>query len=472
MKNHTSIVILVLAALILPAIAMAQPQTELGAARALEGAMVNCIEKAEQSVVAIVRGRKGERDNLEDPRFVPFEYSTGVVVDAQGLILTNYHTLGEVSRNDYVVWTNGKSYSKVEVKAADPWTDLAILEIAARDLKPIEFGDATKLKKGRIVIALGNPHGIARDGEVSATWGIVANVNRKIDGPLMGVKGQDRRVSPRDRETRYHFGGLIQTDAKLARGTSGGPLLDLNGKMVGLSTSVAMLAGFEKGVGYAIPVNDGFIKVLEKLKRGEEIEQGFLGVAPRNPDPSYGEVGVMLEMVQPGAPAGRSGLYTNDEIVQIDEHLIRNIDDLFMHVGSAEPEHVALVKVKRGQEFVTLPVQLTKKPWAASRPSIATKKRSLWRGMAVDYATTKRVATLDVHGCVVVSQVQKDSAAWKAGIRIGQVINAIGGKHRVTTPNEFYEHIESLEGEVSLSLYNLGGDRTLVVSENKVSSEK
>ena len=164
--------------------------------------------------------------------------------------------------------------------------------------------------------------------------------------------------------------------------------------------------------------------------------------------------------------------YTNDEIVQIDEHPIHNIDDLFMHVGSAAPEHVAQVKVKRGQELLTLPVRLTKKPRNATRPSIATTKRSLWRGMAVDYATTKRVATLDIHGCVVVSQVQKDSAAWSAGVRVGQVINAIEGKHRVTTPDEFYERLESMEGEVRLSLYNLGGDRTLVVSEQASTTEK
>ncbi|MFB3107205.1 MAG: S1C family serine protease, partial [Pseudomonadales bacterium] len=154
------------------------------------------------------------------------EYATGVVVDRNGLILTNYHTLGDALRNDYVVWVSGKAYSNVGVKAADPWSDLAVLEIDAKDLKPIVLGDATELKKGRIVIALGNPHAIARDGHASATWGIVSNLRRKVDGPLEGGEGPNS-VALSDRETRYHYGALIQTDARLARGSSGGPLLDL-----------------------------------------------------------------------------------------------------------------------------------------------------------------------------------------------------------------------------------------------------
>ena len=226
-------------------VAQEVPSTRLSAAKALEQSLVTAIAKAEQSVVAIARGRRGTKPKLSDQRFVPLEYSTGVVVDQSGLILTNYHTLGEVAKHDFVVWMAGKSYRNAVVKAADPWTDLAILEIKASNLKPIEFGDSSRLKKGRIVIALGNPYAIARDGNVSATWGIVSNLSRKVDGPLTGAAGPDV-VPHRSRETRYHFGGLIQTDAKLARGTSGGPLLDLDGKMVGLSTSIAMLAGFRE----------------------------------------------------------------------------------------------------------------------------------------------------------------------------------------------------------------------------------
>lgn len=430
-------------------------QTSLDAARALESSLVSTIAKAEKSVVAIARGRRGMARDLKDPQFVPYEFSTGVVVGKDGLILTNYHTLGDVAANEFVVWVNGKSYARVVVKAADPWTDLAVLETDARDLTPIEFGHTAGLKKGRIVIALGNPHAIARDGNVNATWGIISNIDRKIDGPLRGAEGPDT-VNHRDRETRYHFGGLIQTDAKLARGTSGGPLLDLNGKMVGLATSVAMLAGFDKGVGYAIPVDDYFRQVVEKLKRGEEVEQGFLGVAPRNPVPDDGEVGVVLERVQPGTPAGQSGLTAFDEIVKIDGIPISNIDELFFRVGSLPPNHVAKVLVRRFRREFTLPVRLTKKPSTASRPTLVTATPPAWRGVSVDFATALsavKLSSIDPEGCVIATRVEQDSPAWAAGLRVGSVISLVEGR-RVKDPRAFHEAVQAEPGAVRLTLFN------------------
>jgi len=82
--------------------------------------MVSVIERAERSIVAVVRGRRGDSRELSDPKFVPYEYATGVVVDPNGLILTNYHVLGDPARSDYVVWIAGKAHSMVRVKAADP----------------------------------------------------------------------------------------------------------------------------------------------------------------------------------------------------------------------------------------------------------------------------------------------------------------------------------------------------------------
>lgn len=431
------------------------PQTKFAAARALEDAMVEVIANAEKSVVAIARGKRGEVQQLKDPQFVPYEYSTGVVVDKSGLILTNYHSLGDANKNDYVVWIGGKSYSQVVVKAADPWTDLAVLEIAARNLTPIQLGDGSNLRKGRIVIALGNPHAIARDGDVSATWGIVSNLSRKIDGPLQGNKGPDT-VPPYDRETRYHFGGLIQTDAKLARGTSGGPLLNLDGKMIGLSTNVAMMAGFEKGTGYAIPVDDHFLRSLDKLKRGEAVEQGFLGVGPRNPNPRLGETGVILENVVQGTPAGQAGLISRDEVIRIDGQPTKTIDDLFFQVGSLPPNHVARIDVLRGNRPLTIPVRLTKKPVITSRPQIATAETPAWRGLQVDFATalsTNRLAGIDPDGCVVVKQVDRDSVAWKAGLRVGTMISQLNAK-RVDSPRKFYKVAEKLKGDVRVTVFD------------------
>ena len=116
----------------------------------------------------------------------PNEYATGVVIDPQGYILTNYHVLGDPAQNDYQVWVNRRPFKalgvqKVEnVTAGDPWTDLAVLKIEAADLEPIAFGDTKDLRKGQIVIALGNPYGMAKDGQVSASWGIISNLGRPL----------------------------------------------------------------------------------------------------------------------------------------------------------------------------------------------------------------------------------------------------------------------------------------------------
>jgi serine protease Do len=438
------------------------PATSLEVAKALEGALVASIAAAEKSVAAIARGRNGQSGDLLDPQFVPHEYATGIVVDANGLILTNYHCLGDIVANDYVIWISGRAYSSVRVKAADPWTDLAILEIDAKDLVPIRMASSSELRKGSIVIALGNPHAIARDGNVSATWGIVSNLGRKIDGPLQGREGPDT-VLMRDRETRYHYGGLIQTDAKLMRGTSGGPLLNLQGEMVGITTTIAALAGFQLASGYAIPVDDAFRRVLEKLRRGEEIEQGFLGVAPRNPTDA--EQGVVVQRVESGTPANEAGLRDADEITRIDDAEIHNIDDLFFHIGSLPPDHIAQLQVRRGLREITVPVRLTKKPSHASRPIIATAEQREWRGMVIDYSTAyslDRVTSLDPDGSVAVKIVRQDSPAWQAGLRPGALITKVNNQS-VRRPSDFYRAVEGAPGPVSLTTSDVDGGSQVTV---------
>ena len=112
-----------------------------------------------------------------DPDFIPNEYGAGVVVDRAGLILTACQLLGEES--DYYVTTAEHKIYKATVKGADPRSDLAVLSVEATDLTPIALGNAAELKKGQIVISLGNPYAVARDGQASAAWGIVANLGRK-----------------------------------------------------------------------------------------------------------------------------------------------------------------------------------------------------------------------------------------------------------------------------------------------------
>ena len=327
----------------------------MAVAVAIEGVLTGAIANAEKSVVAIARVRRNDRDDISplelradpfgkfqipqehrpgDPEFIPNEYATGVVVDRHGLILTNFHVLGEDS--DLYVTTVDRRVYPAKIWAADARSDLAVLSIDAKDLVPIQFGDADHLKKGQFVVVLGNPYAIARDGQASASWGIIANLERKAPP----------QVDETSRSTLHQYGTLIQTDARLNLGTSGGAMLNLKGEMIGLTTALAAISGYEQAAGYAVPIDETFRRVVETLKQGREVEYGFLGVAPkslRESDLAAGRRGVVVHDVVEGTPAKRFGLEAGDIITQVDERPIFDADGLVLQVG--KKAHDAVVRL-------------------------------------------------------------------------------------------------------------------------------
>jgi serine protease Do len=118
-----------------------------------------------------------------NPDFVPSAFATGVVLDRRGLVLTNHHALALDEPSDFYITTSARKVFRARVKAADPFFDLAVLEpldnVGESDFVPIKLGDGSSVRKGQIIIALGNPYAIARDGQASASWGIVSNLQRK-----------------------------------------------------------------------------------------------------------------------------------------------------------------------------------------------------------------------------------------------------------------------------------------------------
>jgi S1-C subfamily serine protease len=424
---------------------VAQEPTGLTAAIALEQAMIDTIAKCEKSVVAVSRVRKGFGPKLLDPEFVPNEYATGIVVDRAGLILTVYHALGDPERNDYAVWIAGKGYIAT-IKAADPTFDLAVLQIEADSLTPMPLGEAGELKKGQIVIALGNPQAIARDGEPSATWGIVANLHRKM------AAERDPASETEIKDTLHHYGTLIQTDARLERGTSGGALINLKGEMVGLTSAAAALAGSEEPAGFAIPVNDAFRHVLQQLKLGRKVAYGFLGVAPEERfDDEAG--GVPLVNVVHGTPASGK-LSPGDVVTHIGGSRLTSPGDLILKVAEYPAGDTVQVRFLRGGRAMTQSIELSKKYIRTARPSIATVEQPNWRGVTVDFSTAHpRFVELspdaDEDGCVVVVDVDPHSPGWKAGLRSGVFISHVGQK-RVSSPEGFYGAVSEAEGTVRL----------------------
>lgn len=454
------------------------PATGLQAAAALEEVLTSAIASAERSVVAIARVRRDDSLPIDtasdpfnrlrpaplprpgDPEFIPNEYATGVVVGA-GLILTANHVLQDDC--EYWVTTAGhKTYKVSRVRGADPRSDLAVLQVDAPNLVPIKFGDGSKLKKGQIVIALGNPYAIARDGEPSASWGIISNLSRK-DGPSMPER--DERPGP-SRTTLHQFGTLIQTDAKLNLGTSGGALLNLQGEMIGLTVSLAAALGYEQSAGFAIPVDETFHRALEALKQGSEVEYGFLGVElPFSSDPRVRAMaGAVVQSTVESTPAGRSLLRPGDLITAVNDIPVKQADDLLLQVGKLPPQASVRLSVERDGRVETVIIPELAK-YYVPRKKVVTNKPPAWRGIHVDYVTASpRLKELsdqqriDPKGSVLITEVDPESPAWKEGLRPDMMVSHVGAQ-RVTTPVEFREAVANQNGPVQLRLTLPDADR-------------
>jgi S1-C subfamily serine protease len=471
-----------------PKAARGDEPSDLQAAAAIETALVQTIASAEKSVVAIARVRKeqlGDSVRLEvrpdpfgrkvsigtppqptDPNFVPNEYGTGIVVDRRGLILTACHVLGDENDNYYITTADRHVY-KAWIKASDPRSDLAVLsidgaDVASANLTPIRLGDSAILRKGQIVITLGNPYAIARDGQSSAGWGIVSNLGRKAP-PLpddLDVTGKT---------TLHHFGGLIQTDARLHLGTSGGPLLNLHGEMVGVCISQAATAGYETQAGYAIPVDATFRRVLETLMQGREAEYGFLGVRPANLDAAELAAGLqgIRGRVEQGTPAARSGLRDQDIVTSVNNAPIYDSDSLVLQVGRLPVEAVAHLGIIRNGARQSIDVVLSKYPVRGKK--VVTIRPEAWRGARVDYPSSyiepdqsEPLSSRMTDEAVVVSEVEQNTPAAQAGMKRGMLITHVAGQP-VRTPREFQAAVSGKNGTVQLRLLTSDSSNTLVV---------
>ncbi|MDA7979804.1 MAG: trypsin-like peptidase domain-containing protein [Pirellulales bacterium] len=444
---------------------------ELQVLQSFEQVLVGVIGKCEDSVVAIARVRKDDVDAGVDPTshdFVPNEYATGVVVDSAGLVLTNFHLMREDS--DYWVTTSQRRIYKVTDWWGDERLDLAVLKTEATNLSPMKFGDAENLRKGKIVIALGNPYAIARDGQVCASWGIISNLKRKpatearikrelLAPPAQGQSGP-RRISRPEKISVHQYGTLIYSDVRLERGTSGGALLDLKGRLIGLTTSLAGHVGYEKSAGYAIAMDGQMQEHVESLKKGQEIELGFLGihVEDRPELMRQGVPGVRITGTVFGTSADQAGLQSGDVISAIDGLNVYNSDELFLQFRKRLVDDRLRLLIERDGGRQDVVVKLDKAPPAGRQKFIPSPT---WRGLRVDHSSVLIQSGFgrgpESSRGVAIIFVERESSAWQAGLRAGMIITAVDGEP-VSHPRICRRQCERASGEVALTVDAPAGD--------------
>jgi S1-C subfamily serine protease len=267
---------------------------------------------------------------------------SGFVIDKGGYIVTNDHVVEDA--NAFTVRFGDEGSKPIEAKLVgkDPSTDLAVLKIdpskVTGGIKPVELGTSRGLRPGQAAIAIGSPFGLSG----TVTSGIISALNREIDSP-----------------NGFKISGAVQTDAAINPGNSGGPLLDADGRVIGVNSQIATNGSdANSGVGFAVPI-DTVKEVAPQLNANGKIERAYLGVASV---PASERDGAVVGTITPSGPAAGSQLRTGDKIVAIDGKAINSPSDLGNVVLSKKPGETVQLKVERGSDTRTIEVKLGERP--------------------------------------------------------------------------------------------------------------
>jgi S1-C subfamily serine protease len=303
---------------------IAQPATPLGAE---EQNVVRIARQVSPAVVSVAQEEGGS--------------GSGVIVREDGVILTNAHVVG-MSRTVRVGLADGR---RVEgrVLGRDPALDVAVVRVDVPNAPVAPLGDSDRLAVGQTAIAIGNPLGLER----TVTTGVISAINRSPRGIALD--------------------GLIQTDAAISPGNSGGPLLDSGGRVIGINTAVLRTTGAQ-GLGFAVPINLAQ-NVVEQILTTGRVVRSFLGVEYRDVDPEMADQfrlsvreGIVIASVSPGTPAQRAGIERGDIITRVDETPIKQGGDLRRILRERRPGDTVRITVARGSTTHVMTARLVETP--------------------------------------------------------------------------------------------------------------
>ena len=327
---------------------------------------------------------------------------SGVIVDAEGYILTNHHVV-EGAEKIAIRLSDGREL-KGRVRGSDPRTDLAVVEVEARNLPAAVLGDSDKIEVGEWAIAIGSPFGL----EETVTVGVISAKGRT--GLRAGT-----------------FEDFIQTDASINPGNSGGPLVNIDGEVIGIN---AMIIQPGQGIGFAIPINLARSIMTELIKTGKVVRP-WLGVGLQDLTEDLAKSfnlkekqGALISQVYEGSPAEKAGLRVGDVIVEMDGKKVQNSQDVVREVLKKKVgEKIRFVIIREGKS-TNVSVTTSAMPSEPEEKKAVETRKEIWFGMTVRTLTPeigKQLGIPKVEG-VVIEQIEEGSVAHNAGLQKGDVI--------------------------------------------------
>ena len=377
-------------------------------------------------------------------------HGSGAIIDRQGHILTNHHVVDRkwmdaasdwIGADTFAVSVGGSQvYLKADLVGSDAATDVAVLKLGRKNLPAAPIGDSGKLRVGDIILAIGTPRSLELNQTV--TMGVVSALGRSENRSLL-------------------YEDFIQTDAAINPGNSGGPVINALGEIVGLSQSIRLsevtgggdsdtgqaMSDSNTGIGFAVPINL-VMRVKDEIIENGSVSRGYLGVKMRtarsapvtefsssfagsSPQPSLSRgTGVLVEEVLEGGPAGQGGIKVDDHIINFAGESIDNASELRYLTALTRPGTEVEMQVVRGGAQVSVKVKIgslkgTQYEAIGFEPG-ARKSRKSIPGIIVteDTITLNRIEGkgFDERDVLLITDVRKDSEAWKSGLRTGQIL--------------------------------------------------